>query len=66
MQQSVKDRLKEFLKYKKISQRAFELSVGLSNGYVNNIRVSIHPNTIQKIVLKYPDINEAMWLNIER
>lgn len=61
MQQSVKERLIEFLKYKKISQRAFELSVGLSNGYVNNIRVSIQPNTIQKIVLRYPHINEG-WL----
>ena len=61
MQQSVKERLIEFLKHEKISQRAFEISVGLSNGYVNNIRVSIQPNTIQKIVLKYPHINEG-WL----
>lgn len=61
MQQSVKERLIEFLKHEKISQRAFEISVGLSNGYVNNIRVSIHPNTIQKIVLRYPHINEG-WL----
>ncbi len=41
---------------------AFEISVGLSNGYVNNIRVSIQPNTIQKIVLRYPHINEGWFL----
>ena len=58
---SVKQRLIEFLKYKNIGQAAFEKNVGLSNGYVNNIRQSIQPDKIQKIALKYPELNTG-WL----
>lgn len=58
---TVKDRLKTFLKSKNIGQGKFEASCGLSNGYVNNIRVSIQPDKLQKIALRYPDLNTA-WL----
>ena len=40
---SVKERLKAFIEYKKISIRSFENRCGLSYGYVNNMRVSIQP-----------------------
>lgn len=58
---TVKDRLVAFIKAMNLSQSRFEKSVGLSNGYVNNIRVSIQPKTLQKIALTYPDLNTS-WL----
>jgi hypothetical protein len=39
---TVKERIKEFIKYKDISVRKFEFLCGLSYSYVNNMRVSIH------------------------
>ena len=61
METTVKQRLINYLKYKKISQRKFELEIGLSNGYVNNINKSIQPDKIQKIILCYSDLNTG-WL----
>jgi phage repressor protein C with HTH and peptisase S24 domain len=58
---SVKQRLISFLKHEKISQRAFEISVDLSNGYVNNINKSIQPDKVQRITLRYPNLNTG-WL----
>lgn len=61
METSVKQRLIHFIKYKGISQGKFEKAVGLSNGFVNNIRVSITPEKLQKISLYFPDLNKS-WL----
>lgn len=58
---TVKERLIKFIKYKNLSQKRFEESVGLSNGYVNNIRKSITVEKLQKIALQYPELNKA-WL----
>lgn len=61
-QNSVKDRLKIFLDYKKISQGEFEKQTSLSNGYVNNIRKSIKSETFdEKIAPVYPELNKY-WL----
>lgn len=38
MEHTVKERLIEFMKYKGLSQAKFEKSVGLSNGYINQLR----------------------------
>jgi transcriptional regulator with XRE-family HTH domain len=61
MESTVKERIIEFIRFKNISQKAFEKEVGLSNGYVNNIRRSIQPDKLQKIALQYPDLNTG-WL----
>lgn len=61
MYRTVKQRLILFLKYKNIGQSAFEKRVGLSNGYVNNIRQSIQPKTLQKISVQFPELNPG-WL----
>lgn len=61
MELTVKERLIHFLKYKRLSQKKFEETVGLSNGYVNNIRRSITEDKLQKIVLRFPDLNKS-WL----
>lgn len=58
---SVRERLIEFIKYLKIGQGAFEKKVGLSNGYVNNIRKSIQPDKLQRISLQFPELNTG-WL----
>lgn len=58
---TVKERLIEFIKYLEIGQGAFEKEVGLSNGYVNNIRNSIQPDKLQRISQHYPKLNPG-WL----
>lgn len=59
--QTIKDRLKIFVKYKGLGQGKFEAKCGLSNGYINNIRQSILPDKLQKIALQFPDLNTG-WL----
>lgn len=60
---TVKDRILKFLEIKGITQKAFEQRCGLSNGYVNNIRVSISDKVLQKIVLSFPELN-PVWLRM--
>lgn len=57
----VKSRLRDFLKYKNLGQKAFEAHCGLANGYVNNIRRSITPSKLQQIALCFPELNTG-WL----
>ena len=59
----VKERIITYLKYKKIRQATFEKAIGMSSGYVNNIRQSIQPDKLLKIAQLYPDLNIA-WLMI--
>lgn len=61
MESSVKQRIKEFAKYKERSVRSFESKVGLTLGYVNAIRKSIQPDKIERIASTYPDLNIS-WL----
>jgi hypothetical protein len=58
---SVKERLINYLKVKKIGQKRFALSIGRSSGYVNAISKSIQPATIHSISMHYPDLN-IEWL----
>ena len=58
---TVKERLIRFLKYKNISQKDFANKVGVSSGYVNAIRESIQPKTLNKIAMQFPDLNKG-WL----
>ena len=61
METTVKERLMKFIKYNNYSQKRFEEAVGLSNGYVNNIRRSITEDKLQLIALKFPELNKS-WL----
>ncbi len=56
-----KERLLQFLRYKKLGQQKFEISIGMSNGWVNKVGDSIRENTLQKIKEVYPELNIA-WL----
>ncbi len=59
--QNTKKRLLQFIMFKNISVHKFEIEVGLSNGYVKNMRNSIQPDKVRNIVLKFPDLNPG-WL----
>lgn len=61
MNSTVKERLQFFIKSKGLSQARFEQAVGISNGYVNNIRKGIGAAILQKMVKNYPDLNPS-WL----
>ncbi len=58
---TVKERLKLFLKSKKISERKFTSTIGVSNGYVSSMRKSIQPDKLASIALHYPDLDHN-WL----
>ena len=58
---SVKDRLVSFINYKRIGQRKFELSIGVSNGYINNLKSQPRDEILQKILHTYKDLND-IWL----
>jgi len=56
-----KTRLLLFIKHLGIGQTAFEKEVGLARGAVNNIRHSLKTQSIDKIILRFPELNEK-WL----
>jgi hypothetical protein len=58
---TTKSRLLEFLAYLSIGQNAFEKKVGISNGYINNVKNSIGSDIINKISSAYPELNTE-WL----
>lgn len=61
MERTVKQRIIEFTKYKGIGQTKFERAVGLSNGYLNQLRHAPSYEKIQMIIGTFPDLNEV-WL----
>ena len=61
MENTVKERLTKYLKYKNISKIDFGNSIGVSAAYVSSIRKSIQPDKIKSIALNYPDLN-IDWL----
>lgn len=61
METTVKERLIQFIKYKGLSQKRFEEAVGLSNGYVNNIRRSVTAEKLQRIARCFPELDK-IWL----
>ena len=61
MESTVKERIKKFIAFKKISIREFERLCNLSNGYVKGIKHSILPEKMRGIILQYPELNIA-WL----
>lgn len=59
--QTIKQRLKIFIAYKKISTRAFEAACGFSYGFVGNMRNSMQPDKTMRISQCYPELNTG-WL----
>lgn len=58
---TTKERILLFIKEKGISQKKFEATVGLSNGYVNNVKASPSAKVLQKIFCAFPELNQV-WL----
>jgi hypothetical protein len=58
---NVKERIKKFAKYSKITISAFEKSILVTNGYVNSISKSIGIDKIELILERYPNLN-IEWL----
>lgn len=61
MESTIKQRIIQFIKAKKLSQKRFEETVGLSNGFVNNIVKSIGAEKLFKISAAFPELNTE-WL----
>lgn len=58
---SVKERLKTYTKYIKITISDFEKSLGVANGYVNSISKSVGLDKVELILEKYPNLS-IEWL----
>ena len=61
MESAVKQRLVRFIKSMHMTQRAFEIRCGMSNGYVANIRKGIGEDYLLNIAQQFPELNRA-WL----
>lgn len=61
MGSTVKERLKEFIRYKKLSQSSFLELCGLSSGFISGMRVSMLPDKVDSIATNFPELNIA-WL----
>ena len=55
-----KDRLLQFIEYKKISKNKFYLSTGIGNNYLGNVK-SLGSEIIERIISIFPDLN-VEWL----
>lgn len=61
MENTVKERLKQYLRINRITQEKFCNSVGVAPTYVSNIRKGIQPDKLARIQECYPDLN-IEWL----
>jgi hypothetical protein len=58
---ALKERINQFIDYKKISRSEFERRCGLSNGYTRNIKENLGSQKANDILNAYPEINRV-WL----
>lgn len=61
MEDSVKERLKSFLKESNIKAVEFCEAIGVSQGYIAGMRESIQPDKLKSIATKYPQL-DIVWL----
>lgn len=57
----IKDRFLEFVRYKGLSKRKFQDSIGVSNSYIQNIAKGISADVLNRITKMYPELNTD-WL----
>ena len=62
---TVGERLDLFIQSLGLGRYQFEMKCGLSQGYINNIRNSPHPDKLKRIANVYPELN-IEWLMIGR
>lgn len=61
MDNSVKDRTIEFVKYKGITMKSFETRCGLSSGYVTSMRKGFGSDKLNNVLTAFPELNRD-WL----
>ena len=61
MEENVKQRLIQYLQFKKIGQNKFEKMAGISVGYISNLKKSPGAEQLMKILNAAPDLNKD-WL----
>lgn len=59
--QTIKERLREFIMFKNISIREFERQIGVAYGFLSNMANSTSPKNFTKISRCYPELN-LDWL----
>lgn len=57
----IKERFKKFIAYKRLSQRRFQASIGVSSSYINGITDGIGAEVLRKVSIEYPELNTD-WL----
>lgn len=65
MEDSVKQRLMNFMSYREISASRFERMCGLSNGYFNKLRNAPGLDKIDKMLRVFPELNREWVLTGE-
>jgi hypothetical protein len=58
------DRIILFIRYKRLSMRAFDMSIGVGNGYTSKqskSNASVGSDVLERIIDVYPDLN-PLWL----
>ena len=58
---TVKERLKEFIKFKGITMKSFEERCGLSTGYVTSMRKGFGERKLNNVLKAFPELNRD-WL----
>jgi len=58
---AVKERLKEYISFKNISEREFCRTINVVGTFINNIKSSVHPDKLHRITVQFPDLN-IEWL----
>ena len=58
---SVKERLERYIDFKGIKKSDFCKEINVSGAFISSMRVSIQPDKLKSIALKYPDLNTE-WL----
>lgn len=57
----IKDRFLKFIAYKRLTQRRFQASIGVSSSYIRNITSGIGADVLSRISKNYPELNTD-WL----
>lgn len=63
MENTLKERLKAFIKHKGLSVNSFEKVCSLSQGFVKNIGKTIGTDSIGKILQAFPDLSQNWLIN---
>lgn len=61
MEQTIKQRLISFIKFKGLTQRSFSRMIGLPETFISSMRNSTSADKLNKIFVQFPELNKT-WL----